>query len=95
MPLAPLAQVLGIAAVNLTPSVPLANVMCSFFFGFWNLLSGERADADARAVAPLRHAALAPRATPLLLPQQQQPAPWPPHALQASSSQSLPCLDTG
>lgn len=32
--------VLGIAAVNLTPSVPLANILCSFFFGFWNLLSG-------------------------------------------------------
>ncbi|KAL4447582.1 hypothetical protein ABPG75_004801 [Micractinium tetrahymenae] len=32
--------VLGIAAVNLTPSVPLSNVLCSFFFGFWNLLSG-------------------------------------------------------
>lgn len=31
---------LGMAAVNLTPSVPLANVLCSFFFGFWNLLSG-------------------------------------------------------
>lgn len=24
---------LGIAAVNLTPAVPLANILCSFFFG--------------------------------------------------------------
>eukprot|EP00887_Chlorella_sp_A99_P000995 scaffold5.g995.t1 len=30
----------GIAAVNLTPNVALSNILCSFFFGFWNLLSG-------------------------------------------------------
>lgn len=31
---------LGVAAVNLTPSVPLSNVACSFLFGFFNLLAG-------------------------------------------------------
>lgn len=30
----------GIMAVCITPSVALANVFCSFFFGFFNLLCG-------------------------------------------------------
>jgi ABC-type multidrug transport system permease subunit len=30
----------GQAAVALTPSVALSNVLCSFFFGFWNLFCG-------------------------------------------------------
>ena len=32
--------VFGIAAVALTPAVALANVLCSFFFGMWNLTCG-------------------------------------------------------
>ena len=32
--------IFGILAVNLTPAVTLANVFCSFFFGFWNLFCG-------------------------------------------------------
>jgi ABC-type multidrug transport system permease subunit len=31
---------LGIAAVNLTPLVAMANVLCSFLFGFFNLMCG-------------------------------------------------------
>jgi ABC-type multidrug transport system permease subunit len=32
--------ILGVAAVNLTPNVAMANVFCSFLFGFFNLFSG-------------------------------------------------------
>lgn len=31
---------LGIAAVTATPSVALANTLCTFAFGLWNVLSG-------------------------------------------------------
>jgi len=32
--------VFGMMAVALTPAVPLASILCSFFFGLWNLLCG-------------------------------------------------------